>query len=86
MTETFEPAIKRCEECGGGRFRWRVKRIQASGVPASQRSLVWVCKECGAEFEESLSTADGETRSDAETTGARDADAPARWATVPPLG
>lgn len=51
------PPTTTCAACGSSRLWWRVKRLRAPAGHASQRSLAWLCQECGAGWEEPLSQA-----------------------------
>lgn len=61
MSDGTTPAATKCIHCEGVSFRWRVKRVRPTGSPASQRTLVWSCTECGAEVEEPLARGDPRT-------------------------
>jgi hypothetical protein len=43
-----------CTGCGSLRLAWRVRRVHAAGNPASARTLLWTCADCGSGWEEPL--------------------------------
>ena len=39
----------RCSACGGTHLAWRVRKLRNAGSPASERTLVWLCRDCGSD-------------------------------------
>jgi DNA-directed RNA polymerase subunit M/transcription elongation factor TFIIS len=53
MNEPEEPTPGvHCPTCSSERVLWRVKRTPSAFSRASQATLVWTCKDCGAGWEE----------------------------------
>lgn len=59
IPEPGEAMSAMCPSCDGDALSWRVRRVRGLGLGPSVRDIVWSCRQCGAEWAESIQLDDG---------------------------